>query len=98
MCRRNRRNAPGNGAGFMKKHTFRSASESRKTSSPSGGSARTVTTARTMTKGLGRNGRFSGAAKKIRGMSAVKFREALKVLGIIKANGQLTAKYTLKKK
>jgi hypothetical protein len=80
------------------KRTFKSASGSLKTFSRSGGSARTGGTARTPGKKRPVAGRYTGAIKKINGMSSDEFRQTLVRLGISKPDGKLTAKYTTTKK
>ena len=81
----------------MKKHTFKSVSANRRTSSRSGESAKTDGTGKILTKRPTVNGRYGAAAEKINRMSPDAFRETLVRLGISKPNGKLTVKYVLKK-
>jgi hypothetical protein len=64
---------------------------------PSGGFAKTGAPAKTLTRAPRAGGKYAIAAKKIKGMSTVEFRQTLVRLGINKPDGKLTAKYTTKK-
>src|SRR6185503_19740912 len=97
MSRRSRRSESGRGVGFMRKHTFKSASASPRTFSRSGASARMAGTAGTTHKQSNGKGTYIGAVKKIVKMSPADFRRTLQRLGITKTNGELTVKYRNKK-
>jgi len=77
--------------------TSKFVSASPKTSSRSGGSARTADTERTLIEEQAVGGKYAATLKKMNRMSLTEFRQMLLGLGIIKRDGKLTAKYASQK-
>ncbi len=85
----------GRGAGYINKHTSKSASETSKTSSPSGTSDLTVGTASILPRAEGgTTAEFTASiANYVIGMTPEQFQSSLVRSGIVSPSGKLKSKY-----